>query len=74
MDNDAHELAEIVMRRLEQQDARIAERDAEIAALRADIADYRKTQLDIVAWVQTMGDTCHGMAAAADRITADRRA
>lgn len=65
MDNDAHELAEAVMRRLEQQDRRIETLEIEARA-------RREVQMEILDMLRTMGDTCYAVAAAADRLTADR--
>ena len=64
MDNDAHELAALMMRRL-------ADQDRKIADLEEDAAERRKIQAEILEMLRTMGDTCYAVAAAAERLTAE---
>ena len=71
MDDDAHELAELMMRRLEQQDRIVAVLVAEIETLKDEAADQRQVVAQMLDMLHTMGDTCHALAAAADRLTAD---
>lgn len=71
MDNDAHELAEAVMRRLEHQDRKIEAQATEIGTLKRDAEVRRQTLTEILEMLRTMGDTCYAVAAAADRLTAD---
>ena len=72
VDNDAHELAELMMRRLERQDRIVAVLVDEIETLKAVSAARGETLSQILDMLRTMGDTCHAMAAAADRLTAGR--